>query len=423
MNIVQRLDAVLAGWNFSPFGTDTAARVILGAAVILIAVLAWLITVKIIYRVLTKIVRRTRSEWDNQLIEKRAFRRLSALVPAVVIRMLAPAVLFDRAALLDTVTAAADAAFIIAVTLTGLHCLNFVNHIYSRRKDAQRRSIKGIIQALQVLIITAAVIMIISLLTRKPVSGLMAGLGAISAVLLLVFKDPLMGLIAGFQISSNDMVRIDDWIEVPKHGADGDVIDISLLNVTVRNWDKTLVTLPIQDLTTGAFKNWRGMRETGGRRIKRSLFIDLSSIRFLTPEEISRLGSITLLAEYLRERGKTIRRYNQENGADRGASPVNGRALTNIGVFRAYVLAYLRAHPKVHPDLTLLVRQLQSGPQGLPLEIYAFTSDTAWANYEEIQSDIFDHIFAVLGEFGLRVFQNPSGTDFHRLIPTQAARG
>lgn len=407
MNIVRRLTDILARRDFSPFEADAASRIIIGAGVILIALLAWLITVKIVYRVLAKI--------DNELMEHRVFRRLSALVPAVVIRMFAPVVLFGRQGLLTAVSAAADTAVIISITLTAVYCLSFANRLYnSRRKDARRRSIKGIIQALQVLIITAASILSISLITQRPISGLMAGLGAISAVLLLVFKDPILGLIAGFQISSNDMVRIGDWIEVPNHGADGDVIDISLLNVTVRNWDKTLVTLPIQDLTTGAFKNWRGMSETGGRRIKRSLSIDLSSIRFLEPEEISRLGSIALLSDYLEERGEAIRRSNEQSGADRIASPVNGRALTNIGVFRAYVLAYLRAHPGVHQKLTLLVRQLQSGPRGLPLEIYAFTSDIAWARYEEIQSDIFDHLFAALGHFGLRAFQNPSGTDFRR---------
>lgn len=415
MNIVRRLTDILARRDFSPFEADAASRIIIGAGVVLVALLAWLITVKIVYRVLAKIVRRTPTKIDNELMEHRVFRRLSALVPAVVIRMFAPVVLFGRQGLLTAVSAAADTAVIISITLTAVYCLSFANRLYSRRKDARRRSIKGIIQALQVLIITAASILSISLITQRPISGLMAGLGAISAVLLLVFKDPILGLIAGFQISSNDMVRIGDWIEVPNHGADGDVIDISLLNVTVRNWDKTLVTLPIQDLTTGAFKNWRGMSETGGRRIKRSLSIDLTSIRFLEPEEISRLGSIALLSDYLEERGEAIRRSNEQSGADRIASPVNGRALTNIGVFRAYVIAYLRAHPGVHQGLTLLVRQLQSGPRGLPLEIYAFTSDTAWARYEDIQSDIFDHLFAALGHFGLRTFQNPSGTDFRRL--------
>ena len=224
MNIVQRLTGILARRNLSSFGADAASRIIVGAGVILIALLAWLITVKIIYRVLAKI--------DNELMEHRVFRRLSALVPAVVIRMFAPVVLFGRRGLLTAVSAAADTAVIISITLTAVSCLSFANRLYSRRKDARRRSIKGIIQALQVLVITAASILSISLITQRPISGLMAGLGAISAVLLLVFKDPILGLIAGFQISSNDMVRIGDWIEVPNHGADGDVIDISLLNVT-----------------------------------------------------------------------------------------------------------------------------------------------------------------------------------------------
>ena len=414
LNLFQAITSLLTRWDFTPFWSDTLARIIIGGSVILTAWLVWLLTVKIVYRILERIGGRTRAKWDDELLDRRIFQSLAWLAPAVVVRHLAPKFLGVRDTLLNPVVVA-DMVMIASITLALVRLLGFINDLYNRRKEAKRRPIKGIVQAVQVILIAAAFIVTLSYLTQKPISGLLAGLGAISAVLMLVFKDPLMGLVAGFQISSNDMVRIGDWIEVPTHGADGDVIDISLLNVTIRNWDKTYATLPIQALTTGAFKNWRGMNESGGRRIKRSLSIDLSSIRFLQPEEIHRLGSVVLLADYLQKRSEEIRRHNETNGADRSSSPINGRALTNIGVFRTYVLAYLRAHPKVRPDMTLLVRQLQSGPEGLPLEVYLFTGDTAWERYEDTQSDIFDHLFAALGEFGLRAFQSPSGADFGRL--------
>jgi len=409
----------LTAWGFGSFWSELIARGVVGLGVVIIAVLAWIVTNRIVYRILARIVRRTRVTWDDELLERGLFHRVALLIPILIVWFLAPAFSAGRDVLLHIVRVLADLAAIMAVTLTLTRALSFVNDVYNRRRDAARRPIKGLIQAVQVFTIAAAAILVFSIVTEKPVSGLMAGLGAVSAVLMLVFRDPLMGLVSGFQISSNDMVRIGDWIEVPSQGADGDVIDISLLNVTVRNFDKTYVTFPIQALTTGGFKNWRGMSEAGGRRIKRSLSIDATSVRFLRGEDVQRLKSIAILKPYLERRESEIEEYNQSTGANRKRHPLNGRALTNLGVFRAYARAYVDAHPKVQSDMTLLVRQLQGGPEGIPMEIYVFSVDTAWALYEELQSDIFDHLFAALGEFDLRPFQNPTGSDFRAAAPTQ----
>ena len=411
-DLLNRIINILKEWNFGSLQAEIAGRVLVGFGVVLLSILLWLISIKVVFRIVEKFVLKTKATWDDDLINLGIFQRVARTVPAIIIWFMAPAFLTGLPGLLTFIRILAVLVIIATVTMTILSFMDFINTVYNRREDSVRRPIKGVIQAVQVLFIVAALILAFSVVTSQPISGLLAGLGALSAVVMLIFRDPLMGLVSGFQISSNDMVRIGDWIEVPSQGADGDVIDISLLNVTVRNWDRTWVTFPIQSLTTGGFKNWRGMSESGGRRIKRSLSIDMSSIRFLGDDEIMKLGSIELLKSYLENRSEEILEYNKGIGANKEASSLNGRALTNIGIFRAYAKAYVSSHPKVNTGMTLLVRQLQSGPTGLPLEMYLFCADKAWANYEDIQSDIFDHLFAALPEFDLRAYQNPSGTDF-----------
>ncbi|MDF1569568.1 MAG: mechanosensitive ion channel, partial [Spirochaetaceae bacterium] len=346
------------------------------------------------------------------------YRRAARLIPALIIWFAAPAFLTGMPQVLHFVRILAALSMIVTLIQSVVNFLSFANSIYDKRYDSKRRPIKGIIQAIQVAVIISGLLLAFSVVTEKPISGLMAGIGALSAVLMLVFRDPLMGLVSGFQISSNDMVRIGDWIEVPSQGADGDVIDISLLNVTVRNFDKTYVTFPIQSLTTSGFKNWRGMSEAGGRRIKRWLSIDATSVRFIREKDLQRFKSIDILDPYLTAKITDIQESNKTLGADRNRHPLNGRALTNLGVFRAYAKAYVSNHPKVKSDMTLLVRQLQSGPEGIPMEIYVFSADTIWADYENLQSDIFDHLFAALEEFDLKPFQNPTGADFRTLAGT-----
>ncbi|MDC7125084.1 MAG: mechanosensitive ion channel [Spirochaetales bacterium] len=384
--------------------------------IIISALLVWLITEKIVYKLIRKLASKTKNTWDDQLVQRKFFTRLFWLAPAGTIQALANTFFMESIRLKMFLIKSAELLIILSITLAILDLLSFANTIYNRRPDSKKRPIKGIIQAVQVVLIATGVLSAFSILTGKPVTGLMAGLGALSAVLMLIFQDPLTGLVAGFQISSNDMVRIGDWITVPAHGADGDVIDINLLTVSVQNWDKTIVTIPIKALTTGSFKNWRGMSESGGRRIKRSIAIDISSIHFINDTELQRFKNITLLKDFIENREKEISQYNSNTESDREASPVNGRAMTNIGIFRAYAQAYISAHPQINKKMTLMVRQLQSGSEGLPLEIYAFSSDQVWANYESIQADIFDHLLAALPEFNLRAFQQPTGNDIANII-------
>ena len=247
---------------------------------------------------------------------------------------------------------------------------------------------------------------------------LLSGIGALSAVFMLVFKDSLLGLVAGIQLTSNDMVRVGDWIEMPKYGADGDVIDISLNTVMVQNFDKTITTIPSYALISDSFINWRGMQKSGGRRMKRSLFVDTTSISFCTEEMIANFKDIHYLSDYIISREREIAEYNTKNNIN-PSNPVNGRALTNIGVFRAYISNYLQNHPGINQEMTLMVRQLAPSETGLPIEIYAFTNDIKWAVYETVQADIFDHLFAVAPEFGIQLFQNPSGSDLKSLRMNQ----
>ncbi len=248
----------------------------------------------------------------------------------------------------------------------------------------------------------------------------MSGVGAMTAVLLLVFKDTILSLVASVQLTSLDMVRVGDWIEMPQYNADGDVVDVALHTVRVQNWDKTVTTIPTHKLISDSFRNWRAMSESGGRRIKRALHLDVSSIRFLTPAEVERFKGFALLADYIEGKEKELADYNAGLPGKTDAQ-VNLRRLTNVGTFRAYVFNYLKHHPKVHQHMTLLVRQLQPGPTGLPIEVYAFSNDTAWAVYEGVQADIFDHLLAIVPEFGLSVFQQPSGRDLQNLTLPQAA--
>ena len=251
---------------------------------------------------------------------------------------------------------------------------------------------------------------------------MLSGIGALTAVLLLVFKDTILGFVGGIQLIANDMLRPGDWIEMDKYGADGDVLEISLTTVKVQNWDKTITTIPTYSLISDSFKNWRGMQESGGRRIKRSVYIDVNSIRFCTPEMIQRFKGISRIRDYVEAKEKELQEYNQLHHGDH-SSLADGRRMTNVGTFRQYLNAYLRQHPKIHQELTFLIRQLQPTETGLPIEIYVFSNDQVWANYENIQADIFDHIYAILPIFELRPFQSVGGHDLTQSVKLFAAAG
>ena len=346
--------------------------------------------------------------------------RLSNIVPAIVIQVGVGLVPHLPPALVLLTRNVAMAFMILTAALALGGTLGIVNDVYQRRPHAANRPIKGYLQVAKLVIYSAAVIlMIASLMDRSPLL-LLSGLGAMAAVLMLVFKDTILSLVASVQISSNDMVRVGDWIEMPQLNADGDVIDIALHTVMVQNWDKTITTVPTHRLISESFKNWRGMSESGGRRIKRSLTIDQTSIRFLSASDVKALQRFTLLAGYLEAKQAEIARWNRAQ-PDRTLEKVNARRVTNVGTLRAYILAYLQAHPGVSQEMTLLVRQLAPSATGLPIEIYCFTATTSWNEYESIQADIFDHLLAILPEFGLRLFQQPTGRDLAALAGRELA--
>ncbi|WP_375637665.1 MULTISPECIES: mechanosensitive ion channel family protein [unclassified Bartonella] len=309
----------------------------------------------------------------------------------------------------------ANAFIIFFVVLTISSCLNVINILYEQRPTARLKPIKGYIQIAKIaLFAVATILMVATLIDRSPLI-LFSGLGAMAAVLMLIFQDTLLSLVAGIQISSTDMVRVGDWIEIPNLGADGDVIEIALHTVKVQNFDNTITSVPIRKLVTDPFKNWRGMQESGGRRIKRSLFIDQSSIHFLTEEEQKYLSRFNLLESYFTQKVAEIEQWNAQLDKNHDVL-ANTRRLTNIGTFRAYVFAYLQQHLNINPNMTYMARQLPPTENGLPLEIYCFTNTTVWIDYEQIQGDIFDHLYSILPCFGLKVFQNPSGYDFNQVL-------
>ncbi|UCZ86825.1 mechanosensitive ion channel family protein [Pseudomonas sp. L5B5] len=355
--------------------------------------------------------------WLNDLRQNKVFHRLAQMTPSLVIQFglhLVPEL--SKASLLFLGNLAM--AFTILFQLLALSALlNALLDIYARTEHARTRSIKGYVQlAKMVLYVFGAIIIVATLIDRSPLL-LLSGLGAMSAVILLVYKDTLLSFVASVQLTSNDMLRVGDWIEMPQVGADGDVVDITLHTVKVQNFDKTIVSIPTWRLMSESFRNWRGMQQSGGRRIKRSLFIDASGVRFLHDDEEARLSKVRLLTDYIGRKQAELKSWNEAQG-NVAALAANRRRMTNLGTFRAYALAYLKSHPEIQPNMTCMVRQMQTTAQGIPLEIYCFTRTTVWADYERIQGDIFDYLLAVMPEFGLSLYQQPSGSDLRAgLLP------
>lgn len=397
----------------NPTLPDAYPILVTGAALVglaLAALFANYVVKALLLRALNKVLAYTPYGRDPELTRHGFIERLANVMPALVIAIGITFVPRLPAAVVAVVTNVANAFMILTVAMAISAAFNVMDVIYHRRPDANLKPIKGYIQVVKIgIYVVAALLMIATLVDRSPLIVL-SGLGAMAAVLILVFQDTLLSLVAGIQISSTDMVRVGDWIEVPGQDANGDVIEIALHTVKVQNWDKTVTTVPIRKLVTEPFKNWRGMQESGGRRIKRAIFLDQSSIRFLSGQDIENLSALALLETYLAQKQAEIGQWNERLGA-RASVAANTRRATNIGTFRAYVANYLRSHPGVHQGMTIMVRQLPPGPEGLPLEIYCFTNTVAWVEYEGIQADIFDHLYSILPEFGLIVFQNPSGRD------------
>ncbi|MFP4059502.1 MAG: mechanosensitive ion channel family protein [Bacteroidales bacterium] len=413
-NLMEKLRDIIGKAGFPEPYPGVISAVI---ALIVIFFLAWLldyITKRVLLFGITSYAKKSQSRWDDTLVETKFFRRLSHIAPAILIYYLVEIALAGYPDLIAVLKAVAQAYMVIIGALAVDSLSSSLHIIYQSMPISRNRSIKGYVQVFKIFIYFIAGIFILHIVFNKEVSYFLTGLGAVTAVLLLVFKDTILGLVGGVQLAAYDMVRIGDWIEMPSRNADGNVTDISLNTVKVQNWDKTITTIPTYALVSESFYNWRGMEESGGRRIKRSLNIDVKSIRFLDNELIDKLRKIQVLTEYIDTRLEDIKKYNKEHNIDE-SMPVNGRRLTNIGTFRKYVEEYLKRHPMIKTDMTFLVRHLQPTEKGLPLEIYVFCKDQRWAYYEAIQADIFDHLLAIIGAFDLKVFQNPSGDDFRAL--------
>ncbi len=409
----------IAEWFQSAFRGENLLN--LGAKalnfLILLAV-AWIlfqIFHRIVNRWLGKFVRSTKTNWDEYLYKRGFFRRLCFLVPAAVIIIGAPLVFNPEHAAFNVITVFTH-LFMAVVGVSVIDAfINALYDIFGEFEFSKQVPVKGFLQVIKIVVFIAGGIVILSILVGQPPYFFLGGLGAMTAIIMLVFKDAILGLVAGIQLSGNKMVSLGDWIEMPDYGADGDVIDIALTTIKVQNWDRTITTVPTYALISSSFKNWRGMTESGGRRIMRSINIDMNTIGFLTTEQKNHLERIEILRPYIERKEMELAEYNSEHRVTDDSLPANGRRMTNVGTFRAYVIHYLKAHPKIRQDMTFLVRQLEPTPRGLPIQIYVFCGDTGWVNYEGIQADIFDHLLAVVPLFGLRVFQEPTGGDIRAL--------
>ena len=357
---------------------------------------------------------RTSSIWDDVLLEKKVFNRMAFLIPGILVYQTIPATLSEFSPVASIWALKLTNIYIILIFLFVANSfLNAVYEVYQKSEYAMYHPIKGYIQVGKIVLFIIAILLILSYLFNQSPIYMLGGLGAFSAVLLLIFKDPILGFVGGIQLSANDMVRQGDWINMPKFGADGTVMEISLTTVKVQNFDNTVTTLPTYALVSESFQNYRGMKESGVRRIKRSISVDMSSVMFCTEEMLVRFKKISLIREYIENTQEELEAYNEANQIDNSV-PVNGRRQTNIGVFRAYLEKYLEQHPLVNNESDQLVRQLQPTSIGIPIEIYAFIRETEFIRFEKVQSDIFDHILAIIPQFDLRVFQSPTGEDLRQ---------
>ena len=383
-------------------------------ALLIGAIIVDLIAKRLLLTAIRAFAKLSRSTWDDALVAHNVVGRLVQVLPALIVFVGVPFVsgLPESVAQLLRNIAMGYMMLMLTLSLTG--ALSSANTIYSASPVAKDRPLKGFVQLIQIVIWIFGGVMIVSaVLDRSPLL-LLSGFGAMTAILLLVFKDTILSLVASVQLTAQDMVRVGDWIEMPQFGADGDVVDVQLHTIKVQNFDKTITTIPTHRLITDSFKNWRGMSQSGARRIKRSIFVDVSSIRFQTEDEVSHFKCSALLKAYIEGKEQELADYNTGLSTEMD-SDINKRQLSNVGTFRAYAFNYLKNHPKIDKRNTLIVRQRGSGPEGLPLEIYCFTNTTVWSVYEDIQSDVFDHLMAIMPEFGLRLYQKPAGSDLANL--------
>ena len=382
--------------------------------IVLVSTASYYIAKNQILKIAHKLIVKTKNTWDDALIEHKVLTRLTLLLPFILILFLTPLVFPSGLLLADLLVLFSKVFLTFQIARSISAMLNVSKSLYRETAKQKYLPLNSIIQVIKLAVYLVAAIIIVSLMLNRSPIYLLSGLGALTAVLILVFQDTIKGLVASIQISANKMVVAGDWIELPKYGADGDVIEIGLNTVKVENFDKTITTVPTYALISDSFKNWRNMYHTGARRIKRTLIIDISSIDFYSLEKVDFLANTNLLKTYLTDKKQKLEVENEVLKQDDSSNNIDTRQLTNIGTFRAYIEMYLHQNQSVRNDLTCMVRQLPATSSGLPLELYCFANTTDWGKYEAIQADIFDHLFAIAPHFDLRVFQHPSGFDWQK---------
>ena len=416
MEILKNIDEFLISLGVSPSWADRLDQFIAFALILIVAFIADAVCRNILLKAVAHLVKQTKATWDDIVFDRKVMVHLSRMVAPIIIYIFIPIAFAETS---QTTVGFIQRMCLIYLIITFLSFINSflkaIYTVYSEKEQFRNRPLKGMLQTVQVVLWFVGAIIVVSILINKSPVSLLAGLGASAAILMLVFKDSIMGFVSGVQLSANDMLKVGDWIAMPKYGADGTVIEVTLNTVKVRNWDNTITTIPPYLLVSDSFQNWRGMQESGGRRVKRSINIDMTSVKFCTPEMLAKYRKILLLKDYVEKTEQVIKDYNEEHDIDNSIL-VNGRRQTNLGVFRAYLTAYLKSRPDINQGLTCMVRQLQPTDHGIPMELYFFSAIKEWVPYEGVQADVFDHVLAIIPEFDLQVFQSPSGRDFQRAL-------
>lgn len=411
---INLLEEIFAGLGLNEKISGFISEVISVITLFLIAIIIYVIVIYIVKKTIHIFIKKTHSQRDDILIKNNVFNRLCLIIPAYIIRNFVTAALPSSPVLASTIIMVTKIyeVFIYSRVLDAI--LTTLNDIYDTYEISKSKPIKGFIQVLKIIIYLVCLLLVVAILTQKQLSNILIGLGTLSAVLMLVFKDPILGFVGGLQLTINDMLRIGDWIVMEKSKADGEVLEIGLTTVKVQNWDKTITTIPTYTLISDSFTNWRGMENSGGRRIARSFVIDADTVKFCTPEMLERFKKFQLVSKYIEDKENEIEEYNKHNNVDT-SNLVNGRRQTNIGIFRAYLHEYIKDCPYINKNMTFMVRQLAPTEYGIPIQIYAFSSNKEWISYENIQSDIFDHVFAVVSMFDLKIYQRPSSNTLEKV--------
>lgn len=381
----------------------------------IICAIAYYVTKSIIINNIYKVFKRTSIKWDDTLAETKALDNLAHIVPAIFVRIMAPLIFSDFEWLLPLVIKLTDSYLVIVGVSVVIAFLRVGEYTLSKVPAFKDKPIASYFQLIRIILYFVAFILVLSILLEKSPIYFLSAFGAMTAIMMLIFKDTILGLVASVQMSTNDMIRVGDWVEMPKFNADGDVVEINLHTVKVQNFDKTITTIPTYYFLSESFKNWRGMQQTGGRRIKRAIYVDVNSVKFVDAEMREKLKKYHLITDYVSDRQKEIETYNIENNIDTSFL-INGRRMTNLGVYREYIVSYLKNHPRIRQDMSIMVRQLANEHKGIPLEVYCFTNTVIWREYEGIQSDIFDHLYSTASFFDIDIFQNPSGKDIMKAL-------